>query len=335
MVTVYDVANASGFSIASVSRALNGQPGVSEATAERIREIAEGLGYQPNDVARSLVAKSTQTIALLLPDITNPFFPELVKGVQSVADREGQVLLLSDRADLGTKLAKDMAVLRRKQVDGVIVVAGTLGAETNDSLFHGIPTVFLDRHVEAFRVPSVGVDHEAGAYQATSHLIQLGHRRIAHIAGPADVAVSRQRLAGWTRACREAGIDVDPSMIVRGDFLEEGGHSAGAALLESGVEFTAVFAANDLSAVGFLALCAQRGISVPNDVSVIGFDGIHLSRYTTPTLTTVAQPILDLGVRAGELLLELIRTGETEATDVLLPTTLSLGGSTREWQAAR
>ncbi len=335
MVTVYDVAEASKLSIASVSRAINGQPGVSKATAERIRQIAKSLGYQPNDVARSLVAKSTQTIALLVPDITNPFFPELVKGVQTVADREGQVLLLSDRADLGTKLAKDMAVLRRKQVDGVIVVAGTLDVDTEGALFSGIPTVFLDRPVEAFRVPSVGVDHESGAYQATRHLIELGHRRIAHIAGPVDILVSRQRLAGWARACHEAGIDADPSMIVRGDFLEEGGHRAGAEMIDSGVEFTAVFVANDLSAIGFLALCAERGISVPEDVSVIGFDGIHLSRYTTPTLTTVAQPILELGVRACEMLLDLIHTRVTEATDVLLPTTLSVGRSTRKWKATQ
>lgn len=325
MVTVYDVAKATGLSIASVSRALNGQPGVSRMTADRIVRIAGELGYQPNDVARSLVAKSTQSIALLLPDITNPFFPELVKGVQQVADANDHVLLLVDGADDRQRVASSMAVLRRKQVDGVVVVGASLDGAAHEE-FDGTPTVFLDRRTSG-RGATVGVDHEHGGYTATRHLIELGHRRIAHIAGPADLDVSKRRQDGWRRACREAGLPMDDSLVAIGDFLEDGGHRAGAHLLDSGAEFTAVFAANDLSAVGFLALCAQRGVRVPDELSLVGFDGIHLSRYTTPTLTTVAQPIVELGVRAGSLLLGLIR-GDAAEDNVVLPTSLTLGAST-------
>lgn len=331
MVTVYDVARASGLSIASVSRALNGQPGVSRDTAARIARIADELGYQPNDVARSLVAKSTSTLALLLPDITNPFFPELVKGVQQTADENGNVLLLVDGAGEGDRLAQSMRVLRRKQVDGVIVVASAF-ADSFDELFDALPTVFLDRETLGGGA-SVSVDHEAGAYKATRHLIDRGHRVIAHISGPRTLSVSAQRLAGWRRACEEAGLPAGDDLVADGEFLESGGHRAGRQLLDSGLGFTAVFAANDMSAIGFLALCAQRGIRVPNELSVIGFDGIQLARYTTPALTTVAQPILQLGRRAGQLLLDLVKD-QTRKTHIVLPTSLFEGASVSEAVAA-
>lgn len=324
MVTVYDVAKASGLSIASVSRALNRQPGVSQSTAERIVRIADELGYQPNDVARSLVAKSTKTIALLLPDVANPFFPGLVKGVQAEADLHEHVLLLADGAGDRKRVASSMAVLRRKQVDGVIVVAGSLATDS-DELFIGIPAVFLDRRVSGSGA-SVAVDNEGGAYEATRHLIDWGHRRIAHIAGPLDLEVSQLRLAGWRRACVEAGLSAGDDLVVCGQFLEEGGHGAAAKIFAQPDRPTAVFAANDLSAIGLLAYCAERGISVPGDVSVVGFDGIHLARYTTPKLTTMAQPIMELGRRAGELLFELIG-GEHSAPHIVLDTTLWHGAS--------
>lgn len=324
MVTVYDVANASGLSIASVSRALNNQPGVSRATAERVVRIAEELGYQPNDVARSLVAKSTHTIALLLPDIANPFFPELVKGVQSVVDAHEHMVLLVDGVDSREKVATSMIGLRRKQVDGVIVVAGSLD-QVSDELFTGIPTVFLDRETQGHGA-SVGVDHEQGAYDATRYLIERGHRLIGHIAGPEDVAVAQLRLDGWRRACEEAGIPSDEALVRRGDFLEEGGFSAGAELLDAEPCCTAVFAANDLSAIGLLSLCAQRGLAVPDDISVIGFDGINLARYTTPRLTTVVQPASELGQTAARLLLEHIQ-GDDSMPHIVLATRIDAGSS--------
>lgn len=327
MVTVYDVADAVGLSIASVSRALNGQPGVSPATSEKIRVAAESLGYQPNEVARSLVAKSTQTIALLLPDITNPFFPELVEGVQLVVDQEEHVLFLSNRAMNSEKVSHDVSVLRRKQVDGLIVVAGTFTDQVEDAVFSGIPTVFLDRSSASPGTLSVGVDHEAAAYDAVRHLLSLGHTKIAHIAGPRSLAVAQQREAGWRRALTEAGLAASPALVAPGDFTEEGGQAAIRALFERGHEFTAVFAANDLSAIGVLAHCAQNSISVPDDLSVIGFDGIQLSRYTTPMLTTVAQPIVELGIAAGELLLDAVRGAAIAEPRITLPTQLVLGQS--------
>ncbi len=324
MVTVYDVAQACGLSIASVSRALNGQPGVSRATAERIARIAGELGYQPNEVARSLVAKSTQTIALLVPDITNPFFPELVKGVQSVADENDLLLLLVDAPKDADELRPRLAALQRKQVDGILLVASALDGRTEE-LFGDVPAVLLDRG-RSGRHATVRVDQEAAGYAATRHLIDAGHTRIGHLAGPEVLEVSQDRRAGWARALTEAGLPVEDRLVLAGDFEEEGGHRAGAQLLERNPDLTAVFAANDLSAIGLLALCAERGIDVPRDLSVVGLDGIELARYTTPALTTVAQPIRELGEAACRSLLALISGGGPVA-DVTLPTRLVAGAS--------
>lgn len=324
MVPVYDVAQACGLSIASVSRALNDQPGVSPATAERVVRVAAELGYQRNEVARSLVAKSTQTIALLVPDITNPFFPELVKGVQSVADERDLLLLLLDAPRDPLALSVRLAALRRKQVDGILLVASELDDDMG-GLFADTPAVLLDRG-RSGRHATVGVDQEEAGYTATRHLIEAGHRRIGHISGPDGLTVSQLRRAGWERALREAGLPSDDALVATGDFEEEGGHRAGAALLDRGIDLTAVFAANDLSAIGLLACCAARGIRVPADLSVVGLDGIGLARYTTPALTTVAQPIRELGAGACRLLLEEIDEVRRGA-DLVLPTTLVEGAS--------
>lgn len=323
MVTVYDVAQASGLSIASVSRALNGLPGVSPGTAARILRIADDLGYQPNEVARSLVAKSTQTIALLVPDITNPFFPELVKGVQDVADEGDLLLLLLDAPDDPAALRTRLGAVRRKQVDGILLVVSELAGDTGD-LFGDTPAILLDRG-RSGRHASVGIDQEAAGHAATSHLIAHGHTRIGHISGPPGLAVSALRRAGWERALREAGLPVDESLVVEGDFSEEAGHRAAEPLARIGA-VTAVFAANDLSAIGFLAGCAAQGISVPDDVSVIGLDGIELARYTTPALTTVAQPIREIGAVACRLLLEQIARAD-RVDDVVLPARLQAGAT--------
>lgn len=328
MVTVYDVARAAGVSIASVSRALNGQRGVSSATAERVRELAVELGYSPNEIARSLVAKYTRTIALLLPDITNPFFPELVKGVQTAAELREHALLLADSSDRPEKILRDIEVLRRKQVDGLILISQNADYQDIAEACHGLPVVALDRDLDIPGASTIGVDHEQGAYTAVRHLLDLGHTRIAHIAGPSRVAVSARRRAGWERALREAGLVPDEALVVEGTFLEDGGYAAGAALLEHVQDFTAVFAANDLTALGLLAACAEAGVSVPGDLSVVGFDGIHLARYTTPRLTTVAQPIYDLGRRAGEVLIDAIGVEEPPTVVEMLDTHLVLGGST-------
>ncbi|MFC7546765.1 substrate-binding domain-containing protein [Plantactinospora sp. GCM10030261] len=328
MVTVYDVAQRAGVSIATVSRALNDRSRISAQTRQRVLAVAAELGYQPNDVARSLVGKATQTIALLLPDIANPFFPELVKGVQTVADQRGHLLLLCPNADDEEKAISDLALLRRKQVDGIILVTGALSGERFAPAAAGLPVVLMDRAIAVPHASLVAVDHRAGARLATEHLLALGHRRIAHLAGPANLPVTAERQAGWADALRAAGVDPDDCPVLPGDFQEDGGWAAGRTLIGQRDRFTAVFAANDLSAIGLLAAFTDAGVRVPAEVSVVGFDGIHLSAYITPKLTTVAQPIFELGQRAAEVLLDRIAGNATPTDPIILTTTLIAGGST-------
>jgi LacI family transcriptional regulator len=333
MVTVHDVARHAGVSIATVSRALNDRSRISAETRQHVLEVAKSLGYQPNDLARSLAGMATQTIALLLPDITNPFFPELVKGVQTLADERGHLLLLCHNADDGDKACADIAMLRRKKVDGILLVAGTLRGRGIAKATSGIPTVVLDRRMPGRRSDLVTVDHRAGAVTAVEHLLGLGHRRIAHLTGPRDISSSIERHLGWRQALEAAGIDPDPDLVVRGDFLEDGGYAGGRALLQRGVEFTAAFAANDLSAIGLLRSLNEAGLRVPADVSVVGFDGIHLTAYTAPPLTTIVQPVFDLGRRAAELLLDRLAggppvDGTPKPQTVVLGTTLMVRAST-------
>ncbi|WP_163506303.1 LacI family DNA-binding transcriptional regulator [Fodinicola acaciae] len=321
MVTVYDVATTAGVSIATVSRALNDRGRISAATRAHVLEVAGQLGYQPNDLARGLVGMSTKTIALLLPDIANPYFPELVKGVQTVADEYGHLLLLCHDADDEKKALADIATLRRKQVDGIMLPSGTLSGSRLAAAVEGLPLVLLDRTVRGVSAAHISVDNRAGARNAVRHLLDLGHQRIAHVSGPAGIISARQRKAGWADALREAGHE--PTLVETGNFLEDGGYAAARTLLAGNTDFTAVFAANDLTAIGVLAAFADAGLRVPRDVSVVGFDGLQLTSYLTPKLTTVAQPIGDIGRAAATLLLQQI-SGELTGTprSVILPTHL-------------
>lgn len=326
MVTVHDVARRAGVSIATVSRALNGRGRISEQTRENVLDVVRELGYLPNDLARGLVGMATQTIALLLPDITNPYFPELVKGVQTVADERGHLLLLCNNADDERKTVADVEMLRRKKVDGILLVPGALASShALAEATKGIPVVVIDRRIPGQHADLVTVDHRCGARQATEHLIELGHHRIAHLSGPRNVISARERRTGWRQAMRKHNLPTDS--VQTGDFTEEGGYAGARRLLDSEADFTAVFAANDLSAIGLLRAFTEAGVRVPRDVSVIGFDGIRLATYTTPALTTVVQPIYQLGRAAAELLLDRIEAPQEPRT-VVLDTTLEVRDST-------
>lgn len=268
------------------------------------------LGYRPNGIARSLVTKTTHTIALLLPDITNPFFPSLVKGVQLVANERGYVVLLC--STLGDEKSDEeyLKLLRAKQVDGILAVGLVLHRRQLERLAAGgLPFVSLDRNIELPGVPLVQVNHRQSAMVATQHLLALGHRTIVHITGPLRLRVSRERLAGYVEALARAGVKPDRRLRITGDFTEESGYRDIERLLAECVPFTAVFAANDLSAIGVIAALKRHGRRVPEDVSVVGFDDIHLAAYTSPPLTTIRQPTLEMGRRAAQILVDAIEQG--------------------------
>jgi LacI family transcriptional regulator, galactose operon repressor len=303
--TIYDVARLAGVSTATVSRALNDRGPIAPATRAAIDAAVARLGYEPNTIARSLATKSTQTIALLLPDISNPFYAALVSGIQQRAFATGHTMLLCMTESDAEREEQYLGLLRAKQVDGVLVDGLVLPPDRIAQFVReGLPIVCLDRDIDSTSVPLVQVDNRLGAQLATQHLLSLGHRRIAHVAGASGLGISGQRVAGYRSAYDVVGLAPEPTLLEVGSFTEEGGYEATLALLRR-TPFTAVFAANDLSAIGAINALIENGRSVPGDVSVVGFDDLRLSQFTTPALTTIHQPALEIGDRATQLLIEL------------------------------
>ena len=328
--TIYDVARLAGVSTATVSRALNGTGQIAPATQRAIDDAVAQLGYRPNTAARSLVTRSSQTIAVLLPEITNPFYAELVSGVQERALEAGHTLLLCTTESDPDREDEYLRLLRAKQVDGVLVDGLVLPPpRITRFVREGLPIVCLDRDIDSKLVPLVQVDNRLGARLATEHLLSLGHRRVAHVTGATELRISEERVAGYRDAHNAFGYAVDPELLAVGGFTEEGGHRATLELLEDAeYPFTAVFAANDLSALGVLSALAESGRRVPEDVSVVGFDDLRLSRYTTPPLTTVHQPAAEIARHATGLLLELAAGRPVEQMRTLLEPELIVRAST-------
>ncbi len=290
-----------------MSRFVNAAAPVAGGTGQRVEMAVRALGYRPNGIARSLVTKATHTLALLLPDITNPFFPDLVKGVQLAANERGYVVLLCSTLSDALTEESYLKLLQLKQVDGILAVGLTMRRpQIKRFAPTGVPFVSLDRDIDFPDAPLVRLDHRGGARLATQHLIALGHRAIAHVTGPAGLRVSRERLAGYRAALTAARITADSRLRVTGDFTEEAGYAGIERLLMEAVPFTAVFTGNDLAAIGAMAALKRHGLRVPEDVSVIGFDDIHLAAYTSPPLTTIRQPTYEMGRHAAEILMDTI-----------------------------
>ena len=306
MATIKDVAALAGISYTTVSHVLNRTRPVSDAVRKKVEEAITQLDYVPSAVARSLKAKSTATIGLLIPNGINPYFAELARGIEDYCERNGFCVILCNSDDNLQKQRNYLRVLLEKRVDGLIV--SSVGGD--DSLVESLaavrtPLVIVDRDLENITADLVRIDHELGAWLATSHLLELGHRHIACICGPAQTSVARMRLAGYQRAMTEAGIQVQDSWVVESDFTGPSGYQAACTLLETDRP-TAIFAANDMVGIGVLRAAAERNVRVPADLSVVGFDDIQMSQFVYPALTTVGQSILQLGERAAEVLLRRI-----------------------------
>jgi LacI family transcriptional regulator len=327
--TIYDVARLAGVSTATVSRALNGTGQIAPTTRTAIEGAVERLGYRPNTIARSLVTKSTQTIALLLPDITNPFYAALVSGIQQYALLHDHTMLLCTTEGDPEREEQYLELLHAKQVDGALVDGLVLPSERIARFVReGFPIVCLDRDIDSTSIPLVQVDNRLGGSLATEHLLALGHSRIAHVTGALPLGISEDRLAGYREALAGAGIAGDDALVAEGRFTEEGGYEATRTLLERSPGFTAVFAANDLSAVGVLNAISESGRRVPDDVSVVGFDDLRLSAFTSPPLTTIQQPAREIAQRATEILFDLTHGKEVRQLRHVLAPTLVVRAST-------
>lgn len=303
MATIKDVAALAGISYTTVSHVLNNSRPVSEAVRLKVEAAIVQLDYVPSAVARSLKAQATATIGLLVPNGMNPYFAELARGIEDHCERNGFCVILCNSDDDPQKQRNYLRVLQEKRVDGLIVssVDGEVGLASGLATTR-TPMVIVDRELQGVDADLISIDHEYGAWLATRHLLELGHRQIACIAGPQRAAVTAMRLAGYRRALQQAGVTAMPQWALYSDFTSQAGYQAAAGLLAS-EQPTAIFAGNDMIGIGVLRAAAERGISVPQALSVIGFDDVQLSRYVYPALTTVGQSIMQLGEAAAERLL--------------------------------
>jgi len=323
-VTIRDVATRAGVSVATVSRVVNRSPHrVSPATQRRVLSAVRQLGYRVNIIAQGLKKRSTRTVALIVPDISNPFFPAIARGIEDAARERGYaVLLCNTYEDLARERAY-LELLRKRMIDGVIfATVGSNTAHLRALRRERLPVVLVARDVVGLRIDAVLVDNYHGEFEATSHLIGLGHRRIAHICGPATLHVVAERRRGYLRALEAAGVPGADAIVLEGDFTAEGGRQAIRTLLERGVRFTAVAAANDLMAIGAMEALRHAGRLVPEDVAVVGFDDITFASLVSPPLTTVAQPKYRMGQMAMARLLELMDRRDGGPRQTVLPARL-------------
>ncbi len=302
-VTIRDVARAAKVSVATVSRALNGHDNVTEAVRRRVLAVANELRYSPHHAARSLSSRRTHTIGVVLPDIHGEFFSELMRGIDQVARESGLHLLVSSYHGHPEEQAAALRAMRGR-VDGLLVMSPHAGdLDSIGDHLAALPTVLINSQPTDSGPIALGIDNYGGARRMVEHLQACGHRRIAFIAGPQNNFDAHERLRGYRDALFAADPAAEP-IVLPGDFSEASGHLAGQQLLASGARPQAVFAANDMMALGCLYALNQAGLRVPQDIALAGFDDIPLARYVMPSLTTMQVNIAELGAHAMRVLLE-------------------------------
>ncbi|WKB52233.1 LacI family DNA-binding transcriptional regulator [Eleftheria terrae] len=330
MATIKDVAQHAGVSVTTVSHVVNGTRHVSAEGRARVEQAIRELGYVPSAVARSLKSNSTRTLGMLIPNSSNPYFAEIVRSIEDRCFDAGYTLLLCNTDDEPRRQGVYLQVLAERRIDGLVVVSTGQDASL-PTLLAGlkVPTVLLDREIDSLPCDLVETAHLHGAMLATRHLASLGHRRIACIGGPRDIASSEQRIAGWRQAMAEAGLDAGgDELLWHGDFTSQGGYEALHALLRRPERPSAVFICNDLMAMGALCAAHESGLRVPDDLSIVGFDDIELARFTSPPLTTVAQPKQRIAALAVDMLRERIDGRRQQARKVMLQPELCVRAST-------
>lgn len=322
---IREVALAAKVSVATVSRTLQMPEVVAPRTRSRVQAAIERLGYRPNAQARMLRTARTHVIVALVPDISNPFFAEVIRGIEQVAHQNGYSVLLGDTQNSKVREKAYAELLETKQADGLITLLPHIPPLT---MTGPLPIVNACEYVKDKSITSVYVDNEAASREAVGYLLTLGHRDIAFITGPMQSPISIDRDRGYERALQLAGIKRDRKLTVVGDFSVEAGIRAVDALMANEQHFTAVFCSNDEMAIGAVRAIKSSGRRVPEDISVIGFDDIRFARYMDPPLTTIAQPKDELGREAMNMLIELLRGVDVPARKRILPTQLVVRGST-------
>ncbi|SDY00724.1 LacI family transcriptional regulator [Evansella caseinilytica] len=314
MATIKDVAKLANVAVSTASYVLNGVDKVSPKTKEKVLEAARQLNYQKNGFAADLKRTKTNTIALILDDISGPFYSVLVEGVQDIVSKEGYGLVAC--SSHGGASSTAVKFLTEKRADGCIVFSHKMTDDIIRSASSGnYPIVLLDRKLECDSTVMIEVDNEDGGYHATDFLLKNGHKKIAYISGPAESYNSRMRFAGYKKALEDAGVGLDSKWVFEGDFTNRGGELATTMLLAQSDKPTAIFYGNDEMAIGGMAALKRAGLKIPDDISIIGFDDILEAKYVN--LTTVKQPKYELGALSAHIIFRMLNGEEVERSSKL------------------
>ncbi|MDQ0252947.1 LacI family transcriptional regulator [Evansella vedderi] len=311
-ITIKDIANKANVSITTVSRVLNNKKGgIGDETRKRILKIIEELDYSPDSIARSMKTKKTKSIGLIIPDIRNPYFPELVRGVEEVANKCKYNVLLYNTDGNKNKELESLRLIKENKVDGIIFTSsnpGTFNENNKYFIEKDSPIIFIDREPEIESYSGLFLNNEKAGYIATKHLIDLNHKNIGCITGPKQIQNSQQRLTGYKKALNDAGVDVNEDIILNGDYQMQGGYEAAKRLIENKA-VTAIFALNDLMAFGVYKAAQEFDVQIPKELSVVGFDNLSFNELLTPKLTTIDQNVSNMGKVAAKLLLKKLGSG--------------------------
>ena len=327
--TMKDVALQANVSTATVSRALMKPEKVSQATRNRVEQAALEVGYLPQLQGRNMKRNESRTILVIVPDICDPFFSEVIRGIEVTAAAQGYLVLIGDCAHQNQQEKTFIDLIITKQIDGMLLLGSRLPFDASIEEQGNLPPmVMANEFAPELGLPTVHIDNLTASFNAVNYLHELGHQRIGCIAGPEEMPLCHYRLQGYVQALRRCGITVDPHYIARGNFTFEAGSTALEQLLALPQPPTAVFCHSDIMALGALSYAKRRGLKIPDDLSIIGFDNISLAEFCDPPLTTVSQPRFDIGREAMLLLLNQLSGQVVDSGSRLLDCELIIRGST-------
>ncbi|WP_335871297.1 catabolite control protein A [Bacillus sp. 2205SS5-2] len=330
-ITIYDVAREASVSMATVSRVVNGNPNVKPATRKKVLEVIDRLEYRPNAVARGLASKKTTTVGVIIPDISNIFFAELARGIEDIATMYKYNIILSNSDQNKEKELHLLNTMLGKQVDGIVFMGGNITEEHVDEFKRSpVPIVLAGSVEESKNIPSVNIDYEAAAYDSVQAMMNKNHQNIAFVNGPLNDTINvKHKLAGFKRAFNEAGLSYSEQLIVEGDYTYDSGIEAWSKLSELAERPTAVIVGNDEMALGVVHGAQDNGLSIPEDIEVISFDNTRLALMVRPQLTSIVQPLYDIGAVAMRLLTKYMNKETVDENIVVLPHRIEYRNSTK------
>ena len=324
-ITIKDIAKAAGVSTATVSLVFNNKDkNISQSTRDRVLKIGKDFNYIPNSMARSLVTRQTKTLGLVLPDITNPFFPEIARGAEDSAWESGYSIIICNTDDDVDQENNYLHVLSEKMVDGIILTHSANRNKEKSGLERcRIPIILIDRDYDSPNIMGkVLVDNTEASCKAVNYLIKKGYTKIAYIAGPLNTRTARDRLDGYKKALVENNLRYEENLVMVGEYKTQWGSEAALSLLESEQDFQAIFCGNDLIAIGAMKKLREKKVTIPDDVAVMGFDDIYISSLVDPELTTIKQPNYKMGFEAVRIMIDYLEGKEIEEKNIILSTEL-------------